>query len=100
MSALIDHASLDQKIVLDGEVVELGARVGVGDRNLYGFNIQFLGKSDRVFDSFARFPGQAENEVSMDDQAELVRVLGELASPFEGCALLDVLEDLLIAGFV
>ena len=45
-------------------------------------------------------PGQTENEVAMDDQSELLAVLGELARALDGRALLDVLQDLLIARLV
>src|SRR5208283_4143089 len=61
---------------------------------------EFLCELDRVLDGFARFAGQAKNEVAVHDQAELVAILGELAGALNGGTLLDVLENLLIAGFV
>ena len=44
--------------------------------------------------------GQAEDEIAVNDQAELVAILGELAGALDGGALLDVLQNLRIAGFV
>ncbi len=44
--------------------------------------------------------GQAQDEVAVDHQAELVAIFGELAGAFNGCAFLDVLQNLLVAGFV
>jgi hypothetical protein len=42
--------------------------------------------------------GQAEDEVGVDDEAEVVAVLDEVAGALDGGALLDVLEDLRVAG--
>ncbi len=69
----------------------------MGDRNLDRLAIQDLGKVDRVADRLFRLAGQAENEVAVNGQAEVVAVLGEGARALNGCALLDVLEDLRIA---
>ena len=44
--------------------------------------------------------GQAEDEVAVDHQAELVAVAGEVQRALDGCALLDVLEDLRVARLV
>ncbi len=44
------------------------------------------------------FAGQAEDEVGVDDEAEVVAVLDEVAGALDGGTLLDVLEDLRIAG--
>ena len=45
------------------------------------------------------FAGQAEDEVGVDDEAEIVAVLDEVAGALDGGALLDVLEDLRVARF-
>ena len=42
--------------------------------------------------------GEAEDEVGVDDEAEVVAVLDEVAGALDGGALLDVLEDLRVAG--
>ena len=44
-------------------------------------------------------PGRAEDEVGVDDQAEVMAILDEVACALDRGALLDVLEDLRIAGF-
>ena len=46
------------------------------DRNLDGFHVELFGEIDGAADGFAAFARQAENEVAVDDQAEL------LASPW------------------
>ena len=69
-------------------------------RDLDGFDVQFLGEVDGVVDGLAGLARQAQDEVAVDDQAQLVAILGELAGALDGRALLDVLQDLLIAGFI
>ena len=79
MSAFVDHLGVSShEAVLLGIVVELGARIGVGDGDLNGFDVQFLGEVDGVADGLAGFAGQTEDEVAVDDQPELVAVLGEV----------------------
>ena len=81
-----------------GEVVELGAGVGVGDGDLDGLAVERLGEVDGVADGLFGLAGQAEDEVGVDDEAEVVAVLDEVAGALDGGTLLDVLEDLRIAG--
>ena len=69
-------------------------------RDLNGFDIQFLRERHGVLDRLARLTWQAENEVAMNHQPQLMSVLGELACAFQGGALLDVFENLLIARFI
>ena len=57
-----------------------------------------LGEVDGVADRLLGFAGQAEDEVGVDDEAEVVAVLDEVASALDRGALLDVLEDLRVAG--
>ena len=66
-------------------------------RDLNGLNVEFLGELDGVANGIAGFAGQAEDEVTVNYQAKLVTIFGELAGAFDGGALLDVLENLLIA---
>ena len=47
-----------------------------------------------------RLAGQAENEGAVDLDAELVAILGELLGHVDQHALLDVVQDLLVAGLV
>ena len=70
------------------------------DRDLDGFNVQLFRELDGVLDGLASLAWQAENKVAVHDQAELVAVLGELAGMLQGRTLFDVLQNLLIAGFV
>ena len=48
---------------------------------------------------FPAFPRQADDEVAVDGDADLLAVLREPAGHFSGGALLDVLQDLVVAGF-
>jgi hypothetical protein len=61
-------------------------------------HVQRLGEVDGVADRLLGLAGQAEDEVAVNGQAEVVAVLGEVARALHGGALLDVLEDLRIAG--
>ncbi len=99
VTAAVFHLFVGDEIVLRGEVVELGAGVGVGDGDLDGFAVQRLGEVDGVADGLLGLAGEAENEVCVNDEAEVVAVLDEVASALDGGTLLDVLEDLRIAGF-
>jgi len=74
-------------------------RVGVRDGNLDGFAVERFREIDGVANRVLGFARQAEDEVGVDDEAEVVAVLDEVACTFDGGALLDVLEDLRIAGF-
>ena len=77
VAAAVFHALVGDEAVGLGEVVELGAGIGVGDGDLDGFAIQGLGEVDGVADGLLGFAGQAEDEVGVDDEAEVVAVLGE-----------------------
>ena len=68
------------------------------DGDLDGFAIERLGEVDGVADRFLGLAGQAEDEVGVNGEAEVVAVLGEVARALDGGALLDVLENLRIAG--
>ena len=101
MSAFVDHLGVgDHEAVLHRVVVEFGARVGVSHRHLNGLDVEFLGEVDGVANGFAGLAGQSQDEIAVDDQTELVAILGELAGAFDGRALFDVLEDLRIARLV
>ena len=62
--------------------------------------IDLLGEIQRLLDRLAGFAGEPQNEGAVDDDAELVAVFGEAAGKIHPHALLDVDQDLLIAGFV
>ena len=80
-------------------VVQLGAGHGVSERDLDGFAVEFLGEIDGLLDGFTGFAGQADDEVAVNLDADFVAIFHELAGHLDGSALLDVLEDLRIAGF-
>ena len=94
------HRLVGDEAVLLGVVEELGAGEGVRDGDLDGLAIELLGEVDGVADGLAGFAGQAEDEVAVDDEAELVAVALEVECALDGGALLDVLQDLRVAGLV
>ena len=99
VTGVIFHFLVGDEAVLGREVVELRAGVGVRDGYLDGFAVEGLGEVDGVADRLPGFAWKAENKVGVDDEAEVVAVLDEVAGALDGGTLLDVLEDLRIAGF-
>ena len=81
-------------------VIKLGSRVSMRNRNLNGLHIKFFGKRDGVVDGLAGFAGQSHDEVAVNHKPKLVTIFRELPRPFDGRALLDVFQNLLIAGFI
>lgn len=100
MAALVHHFGVCQKAIFHRVVIELGTRIGVRYRDLDGFDVELFGERDSVVDGFARLTGQAKDEVAVNDQSELVAIFGELARPLNRGALLDIFQDLLVAGFI
>ena len=98
VAAAVFHLFVGDEVVALGEVEELGAGEGVGDGDLDGLAVELLGEVDGVADGFLGLAGEAEDEVAVDDEAEVVAVLDEVACALDGGALLDVLEDLRVAG--
>ena len=80
-------------------IVQLGAGIGVGHGNLNRFAIEFLGEIDGLLDGFFRFAGKADDEIAVNANAHLLAVLHEVAAHLERLALLDVFQDLRVAGF-
>ena len=98
VTAGVSHDVVGDEAVFGGVVVELGAGEGVGDGDLNGLAVELLGEVDGVADGLAGLAREAEDEVGVDDEAEVVAVLDEVAGALDGCALLDIFEDLGIAG--
>ena len=96
VAACVRHADGDQRVFF-GVVVELGAGIRVRDRNLNGFVVQALGEIDGLAERLARFARQADDEIAVDHQAQLLAVRGEALRHIDGGALLDVLQNLLVA---
>ena len=86
--------------VLHRLVVEEGAGIGRGQRHLDGVRVDPWRPADRLGDRLAGLARQAEDEGAVDGDAELVAVLGELLGDLDAHALLDVVQDLLVAGLV
>ena len=83
-----------------GVIVKFRSRIGMRQRYLDGVHIQLLGEIDGAPNGFFGLARQAEDEVAVNDEAEFLAVPGEVPRPFDGRALLNVLEDLLIARLV
>jgi len=98
VTAAVFHVLVGDEVVLRGEVVELSARVSMGDGDLDGLAVERLGEVDRVPDRLLRLAGKAKDEVGVDDEAEVVAVLDEVAGALDGGAFFDVFEDLWVAG--
>src|SRR6266851_1689577 len=98
VAAAVFHLFVGDETVLLGEVVELCTRIGVGDGDLDGLAVKGLGEVDGVADGLFGLARKAEDEVGVDDEAEVVAVFDEVAGALDGGTLLNVLEDLRIAG--
>ena len=81
-----------------GVVVELSAGIGVGDRTWMVSQSSVLAKLMVLRIDSLVSPGRPRMKSPWMIEAEVVAVLGEGARALDGCALLDVLEDLRIAG--
>src|SRR5215472_18824154 len=96
-TALIDQPLHLEPPLAPRLLVERGARIGSGQRDLNGVGIDLTGEADGLLDGLARFPGQAEDEGAVDGDAESLAVAGEAPGHVEPDPLLDVVEDLLVA---
>ncbi len=71
----------------------------MGHGNLNGFAVEFFCVLDGLFDGLLGLAGQADDEIAVNVDANFLAVLNESAAHFDGGALLDVLQDLRVAGF-
>src|ERR1039458_9971532 len=78
----------------------LQSRVKSRARSTVAPFLMFRSELDGTPDGFLGFAGQTEDEVAVNDEAEFLAVPGEVPRPFDGRALLNVLEDLLVARLV
>ena len=100
VAAFVDHlVAADHKSVFGDVVVQLGTRIGVGNRNLNGFHVKLFCESDRVLNGLLGFARESEDEIPVNDQAKLVSILGKLAGALKGCAFFNVLQNLRVTGF-
>src|SRR5580658_4218364 len=101
VAALIHHFVVaDHEAVFHRIVVEFGSGISVGHGYLNSLDVKLFGKSDRGVNGFVSFTREAEDEVAVNHQAQLVTILSELAGALDSRAFLDVLEDLLVARLV
>ena len=83
---------IGDEAVLLGVIEELGSRVGVSNRNLNGFYVEGLGEVDRILNRLFCLAREAKDKVAMNDEAEVVAILGEGPRPLDSRAFLDVLQ--------
>ena len=95
VAAVVGHGFVGDEAFFLGEVEELGAGKAWAMETWMVSQSSCLGEVDGVADGLAGLAGQAEDEVAVDDEAELVAVALEVEGTLDGGALLDVLEDLL-----
>src|SRR5579875_2751997 len=86
--------------ILDRLLIEEGAGIRRGERDLDGMGIDLGRELYRLLDGFLGFAREAENEGAVDRHADLVAILGEALGHVDQHALLDVVQDLLIARLV
>src|SRR4029078_8717347 len=91
---------LAQPAILCGLTMQEGARICGRQRDLNGVRIHFLSKFDRLLNCLFSLAGQANYESPMNGDAELMAVLGELPRMVEPHALLDIDENVAVAGLV
>ena len=87
-------------VVLGHELVEPRAGVRRRERDLQRLGVHLLGEADRLLDRLPRLAREPQDERAVDQDAELVAVAGEAPRALEADALLDVLQDLLVARLV
>ncbi len=81
-------------------VVEEGAGVSRGERDLDRARIEFLCEFDGVLDGLVRLSWKTHDECAVDGDAELVAVLGELPRAVEPHTLFDVQQNLPVAALI
>src|SRR5437763_13050243 len=100
VTAIVHYFPVQHKVVLHRKIEKLSSRICVGNRNLDSLDIKFFGERNGVLNRLSSLARQSENKVAVNYEAELVSILGELPSTLDGCALLDVFQDLRIARFI
>src|SRR5882724_180607 len=101
VTAIVNHlGGVHDEAVFLGELEQFGTGVRVRQRDLNRFDVEFLGKLDGLLDGLAGLAWQADDEITMDRQTQLLSVAREVACALDGRALLDVLQDLGIARLI
>src|SRR5262245_179448 len=91
---------VDQPTVLQRLLVEERAGIGRGKRNLNRMRVDLDREADCLLDRFLGLARQPEDEGAMGDDAKLPAIPGEALGDVDPHSLLDVVKDLLVAGFV
>src|SRR5579863_3406455 len=94
----VDRIILAQPAILDRLPIQARAGIGRGERDLNGARIDLLGEADGLRNGLASLARQPEDEGAVDQDAELVTILGEAARDVGTQTLLDVVQNLIIAG--
>jgi hypothetical protein len=79
--------------------IEFGAGIGRGERNLDRFRVDIAGEFDGLLDRFCRLARQAQDKRAVDLDAQFLARCVKFAGDIDAHALLDVDQDLLVAGF-
>src|SRR5690349_20971041 len=79
MSARIGGRFFGQEAAAFGEIVELGARIGMCDRDLDRFAIELFREVDRLLNGLFGLPRQSKNEIAVNGDTKLLAVLDESA---------------------
>ena len=101
-AAFVDQLSIGliQPAIFQRLLIQERAGIGGGERNLHGVGVHLSGEADGFLDGLAGFARQAEDEGAVDFDAEFMAILGESFGDLNQHALLDIVQDLLIAAFV
>ena len=84
----------------DRFLIEAGARIRGGQRDLNGMRIDVFRELDGLLDRLLGLARQSENECPMDRDVQFTAVLGESAGNIRANPLFDIEQDLIIAGLV
>src|SRR5581483_1398312 len=100
VAAVVDERVDDLVAVRLDEVVEVRAGVRRCERDLDRLAVHLLREVDGLADRLRRLAGEPHDERPVDQDAELVAVLGEAAGGADVDAFLDVLQDLVVRRLV
>src|ERR1039457_2363976 len=100
IAVLIEQRIDREEAILLDVVVKLGAGIRRRERYLDGLAIHFARELHRLLDGVLGLAREAPDEGAVDEDSNLMAIAGEAARAFEPDALLDVLENLCVAGFV
>src|SRR5204863_2934606 len=100
MAAAIRQRFGIHRVVAGELLIEFRTRIGVRDGYLDRLHVEFFGEVECALDRLLGFSGKPDDEISVNPDADLLAILRELPCLLDRRALLDVLQNLRIAGFV